>query len=61
MGKLDPSCRLGSALTTTRSGGKPKAAPVKCVKCGGKGMVNINQMLGPNQVEAVVLPFLGVF
>lgn len=39
-----------TCLQCNGSGGKPKAAPVKCVKCGGTGMVNVNQMLGPNQI-----------
>lgn len=32
------------------SGGKANAVPVKCVKCGGKGLTNVNQRLGPNQI-----------
>lgn len=34
-----------------RSGGKANAVPVKCAKCGGKGLTNVNQRLGPNQVK----------
>ncbi|CAE6349062.1 unnamed protein product [Rhizoctonia solani] len=37
-------------LQCNGSGGKAKATPVKCTRCTGKGWVNVNQMLGRNQI-----------
>ncbi|CAE6465262.1 unnamed protein product [Rhizoctonia solani] len=38
-------------LQCNGSGGKAKATRIQCTRCKGKGWVNVNQMLGPNQVE----------
>ncbi|CAE6417678.1 unnamed protein product [Rhizoctonia solani] len=38
-------------LQCNGSGGKAKATRTQCTRCKGKGWVNVNQMLGPNQVE----------
>lgn len=43
-----------------RSGGKANAVPVKCVKCGGKGLTNVNQRLGPNQVTVLMPQFVRI-
>ncbi|QRW18006.1 DnaJ domain protein [Rhizoctonia solani] len=37
-------------LQCNGSGGRAKATPTKCTRCSGKGWVNVNQMLGRNQV-----------
>ncbi|CAE6437213.1 unnamed protein product [Rhizoctonia solani] len=37
-------------LQCNGSGGKTKATPIKCTRCTGKGWVNVNQMLGRNQI-----------
>ncbi|CAE6509913.1 unnamed protein product [Rhizoctonia solani] len=37
-------------LQCNGSGGKAKATRIECVRCKGKGWVNVNQMLGPNQI-----------
>lgn len=50
MGTLQPSIRR-RRLTFLRSGGKAKATRIQCTRCKGKGWVNVNQMLGPGQVE----------
>ncbi|KAF8699142.1 DnaJ protein, partial [Rhizoctonia solani] len=38
-------------LQCNGSGGRAKATPTKCTRCSGKGWVNVNQMLGRNQVK----------
>ncbi|CAE6423328.1 unnamed protein product [Rhizoctonia solani] len=37
-------------LQCNGSGGKAKATRNQCTRCKGKGWVNVNQMLGPNQI-----------
>ncbi|KAG9120861.1 hypothetical protein FRC07_003471 [Ceratobasidium sp. 392] len=37
-------------LQCSGSGGKPKATPVKCITCGGRGVTRVNQRIGPNQI-----------
>ncbi|EUC54650.1 DnaJ central domain protein [Rhizoctonia solani AG-3 Rhs1AP] len=37
-------------LQCNGSGGKAKATRTQCTRCKGKGWVNVNQMLGPNQI-----------
>ncbi|KAJ1307579.1 hypothetical protein OPQ81_001676 [Rhizoctonia solani] len=37
-------------LQCNGSGGKAKATPTQCTRCTGKGWVNVNQMLAPNQI-----------
>ncbi|KAH7341726.1 DnaJ domain-containing protein, partial [Rhizoctonia solani] len=37
-------------LQCNGSGGKAKATPTECARCKSKGWVNVNQMMGPNQI-----------
>ncbi|CUA73425.1 DnaJ protein homolog xdj1 [Rhizoctonia solani] len=37
-------------LQCNGSGGKAKATRTQCTRCKGNGWVNVNQMLGPNQI-----------